>query len=136
MESFRETFEWSMDGSLASAADLPVAILYALVLVFTHSMGRTAGATVAKTLFPVLGKATPAWVLFTSRFHFAGPPACAANVSGDKVRLSFRQRVRPNRLRKIVRALADLPGARDLRLRGQVQRFGERPGSGGMVLDE
>jgi hypothetical protein len=135
MDSFREAVTWASEGPLTDFGDLPTAILYSVVLVISHAAGSQVAKLLAAHLDPVLGKSEARWSLTGRRLVFPGPPQTEVRPAATKVTFVFRQRLRPKRLRSILDALAELPGARDARLRGQRQRFAEAGSRGGAMMD-
>jgi hypothetical protein len=125
MDTFRESIEWSLDGPLGDATGLPAGVLYAVVLAIAHDGGRSAVAHVRKALASAFG--APAAVrrsLLGTSLEYAGTTPVRAEVRGRKVRLTFGTRVKAARVRDALEALAaELPGARDARLTGEVQRY-------------
>lgn len=123
MDTFHEPFEWTLDGPLGDAAGLPVGVLYAAVLVLAHDGGRTALAAVRNALAAVFRE--PA----RERRGLLGPSleyeeaGVRVAVRARGLRLTFGSRVKANRLRDVLHALADVPGARDAKVTGEVRRF-------------
>ncbi|MEA3191445.1 MAG: hypothetical protein QOD77_2027 [Thermoplasmata archaeon] len=129
MDSFHEPFEWAFDGPLAEAAGLPVGILYAAVLALSHDGGRAALGHVRTALASLFGE--PSRVrkgLLGTSLDYAGSPSVHVAVRGAKLRVAFGGRVKANRVREVLRALATVPGARDATVTGEVRRFAA-PGS-------
>ncbi|MBI2078272.1 MAG: hypothetical protein HYT80_07900 [Euryarchaeota archaeon] len=135
MDTFREVVEWTFEGPVGEATDLPTAFLLGAVLVFAHSAGAGIASALSDALASLLGPGTRKWALFRRRLAFPGPPAMVATMTDDLVKLEFQQRLKPNKFRALLRALEALPGARDLRLRAERQRFAEPGSRGGAPLD-
>jgi hypothetical protein len=134
MDRFREAVNWAVEGPLSDASEFPTAILYAVVIVFTHTAAQAATQELTAALAERFGAPTKAWRLFGTRLRFPGPPPIEASPGASKITLKLGQRIRPNRLRLLIEELADIPGASDLRLRGERERFAERGSrTGGMV---
>lgn len=118
--------ELGWEGPLSSVGDLPAALLYSVVLTFTAA-GPAALEAVRRALEPLLGPAAERRSLLGGGcLAWAGRTVAEAAVSrrGD-VELRFGQRVKGRRLEEVVAGLAAVPGARDLRLRAAVRRFGQ-----------
>jgi hypothetical protein len=135
MDSFMEAVDWTAEGPFGDAAGVPTAILYGLVLVFTHAAGAGIKHALGDALSSLLGAPKERRGLFGARLEFGQEPLAVAKVGADRVRLTFNQRVRPNRLRKILDALDEVPGASDLRLHGERERFVQAGSLGGAPVD-
>lgn len=125
MDVFREPVSWTFEGPLMETIGLPLLILYALVVTIKHSAGRNAVNHVRNALSGLTGEPTEHRGLFGKRLEYTGRLPMTVYVTGNRVRVRAKQRVRPTRLRELVKSLAMIPGASDLSIRGQRERFAE-----------
>lgn len=127
MQPTDELLEMDWDGPLAEAGDFPTTFLYGVELSFKVDDGATLDA-VRDALVPVLGAAEERKSLLGGRrLEWSGKSSAEAALKRGKVRVAFGTRVKGGRAEEAVRALAALPGARDLRLKATVRRFLPRP---------
>jgi hypothetical protein len=120
-----DLLEMDWEGPLAAVGDLPVFVLYGLALSFAFA-GPTLAALRA-VLDPLFGDASESRSLLGRRRLAWARMGAEAQVRGDRAVLRFANRVKGSRLEDVVRQLAELPEARDLRLRASVRRFGKAP---------
>lgn len=116
--------EW--EGPLAAAGDLPALVLYGAVLSFAFAAPSL--AALREALEPLFGTAEERRSLWRRTLAWGGIGA-EASLSGGRAVVRFGTRLKGSRLQETVRQLAGLPGARDLRLRASVRRFGQAPDS-------
>lgn len=128
-----EDVELALDGPL-EAAGLPAAMLYGVVLTFLHGGRQATAAGLARVLEVVAGAVEVRTGWLRDSLTARGRLALDAEVGRREARVVARQRLKAARVAGLVDELHAL-GARELRLRAQVQRFAA-PGSGdGPMLD-
>jgi hypothetical protein len=130
MQVSEDVLELDWEGPLSTVGNLPTAPLYGVELVFTCDDGDGTLAAVRGALEPVFGPASERKpFLGKPRLEWTGKTAAEAIVKRGRVLVHFGNRVKGSRVAEIVGHLAEVPGARDLRMKAAVRRFLPRPES-------
>lgn len=125
MDVAEDLLELDWEGPLAAVADFPVLVLYGAALTFAVAKGPALLEAIRAALEPLFGAPQERRTLFGSRrLEWRGRVNAEASVRGGQATVRFGTRVKSKRLQEAVAALADVPEARDLRLRASVRRFG------------
>ena len=122
-----DLLEMEWESPLAAVGDLPALVLYGAVL--SLAFAKPSLAALRKALDPLLGEASERKSLFGARRLSWATLGAEAQLRGGRAVVRFANRVKGRRLDDVVRRLAELPEARELRLRGSVRRFGKGPDS-------
>lgn len=122
-----DLLELDWDGPLSEVDGIPNPPLHAASLSFKVGDGATL-ETVRDALVPLLGSAEERKTLLGGRrLEWSAKTSAEAQLRRGTVTVRFGQRVKGKRLDDVVRALAVLPEARDLRLKAAVRRFKPAP---------
>lgn len=122
MRAFDEAVDLAWSTPAEALGDLPALVLSAVVLTFAHSAGRRARDAVVAAFAACLGPAQRRG-LFATRLAWTGKTPVEATVGKGHASLRFGQKVKPARLADVLEAVAQVPGACDIRVRAKVRRF-------------
>lgn len=125
MDSWSEAFEASWSGPVAEVAGLPELALTGLVITLVHSARKEIRDKLAAVLSPLCGRLDVNHVGLRSWLvprKTRWPIKVRATRSRVEVRA--KAKLKPRQIRDLVEALAEVPGAAELRVRGTVRRFG------------
>jgi hypothetical protein len=125
MRVVEDLLELDWEGPLTAIADIPATLLYGAVLTFSVANGPAVIDAVRRSLEPLFGPAAERKSLLGGRrLEWTGRTVAQAEVKRGRATVRLGQRVKSKRLQEAVAALAEVPEARDLRLRANVRRFG------------
>lgn len=133
MRIIKESIILDWDGPLSRVIDLPGAVLYGAVLTVVHTARFVPWESVRAHLKEAFGPPTresKRWRSVSLTWE-AGKLPATVQVRKDRIRVRLHGRLSPARLRRLVRALQEVPNTGSVRLSGQVQRF--RDDSGDVV---
>ena len=122
-----DLLEMEWESPLQAVGDLPALVLYGAVL--SLAFAKPSLVALRQALEPLLGEPSERRSLFGGKRLSWSTLGAEAQLRGDRAVLRFANRVKGRRLEDLVRRLAELPEARDLRLQGAVRRFGRGPDS-------
>ena len=127
MKVMEDQLELDWDGPLHEVDGIPNPPMHGAHLSFKVGDGATLDA-LGDALKPLLGPCEERKTLLGGRrLEWSSKTSAEATLRRGTVSLRFGQRVKGKRLDEVVHALADLPEARDLRLKGAVRRFKPAP---------
>lgn len=136
MDVLREDIAQAFEGPLSDIDGLPTGLLYAVVLTIAHAAGKQVRSVVVEALRPLLGEPNDAregW--FGGVLRYAGNVPAVVTWRRHKLTLEVGRRLRSQKVEDLVRALAAVPGASDLRLAAQRRVFEEPGASRGPALE-
>jgi hypothetical protein len=129
MDVLREDIAQAFEGPLAEVNGLPTGVLYAVVLTIAHAAGKQVRSAVVDALRPLLGEPSgtrDGW--FGGLLRYTGTLPAVVSWRKHAVTVEVGRRLRSSKVEDLVRALADIPGASDLRVSAHRRVFSE-PGS-------